>query len=157
MIIKEEIFEKAHYDVIVAGGGVAGAAAAVQLAREGKKTMLIEKSQKLGGLATLGLINLFVPMCNGRGKQIIFGMAEEMCRLSMKWGFGGPHPDWENGRISEEKLAKYKADGQLPPRYMVRYGAEIFALALTEWCVEAGVDLMFDTVLSRPVCTEEAG
>ncbi|MBO5220558.1 MAG: FAD-dependent oxidoreductase, partial [Clostridia bacterium] len=81
MIIKEEIFEKAHYDVIVAGGGVAGAAAAVQLAREGKKTMLIEKSQKLGGLATLGLINLFVPMCNGRGKQIIFGMAEEMCRL----------------------------------------------------------------------------
>ena len=157
MIIQEEIFEKAHYDVIVAGGGVAGAAAAVQLAREGKKTLLIEKSQKLGGLATLGLINLFVPMCNGRGKQIIFGMAEEMCRLSMKWGFGGPHPDWENGRISEEKLAQYKAEDKLPPRYMVRYGAEIFALAMTEWCVEAGVDLMFDAVLSRPVTTEEAG
>ena len=33
--------------------------------------LLIEKSIGLGGLATAGLINLFVPMCNGRGIQII--------------------------------------------------------------------------------------
>ena len=55
MILQEEIFEKAHYDIIVAGGGVGGAAAAVQAAREGKRVLLVEKSQKLGGLATLGL------------------------------------------------------------------------------------------------------
>jgi len=157
MIIQEEIQAKAHYDAIVAGGGVAGVAAAVQLAREGKKTLLIEKSQKLGGLATLGLINLFVPMCNGRGKQIIRGMAEELCRLSMKWGYGELHPDWENGRISEEKLAKYAAEGTQPPRYRVRYGAEIFALAMTELCVNEGVELMFDAILSRPIYTMEAG
>lgn len=61
---------KGTYDVIVAGGGVAGVAAAVEAARDGKKVMLLEKSTRLGGLATLGLINLFVSMCNGRGKQI---------------------------------------------------------------------------------------
>ena len=80
MIRTEELTPKKHFDVIVSGGGVAGVAAAVQAAREGKSVLLLEKSQKLGGLATLGLINLFVPMCNGRGKQIIKGMAEEFLR-----------------------------------------------------------------------------
>ena len=61
-------------DVAVAGGGVAGVAAAVEAARSSKKVVLIEKTTQLGGLATIGLINLFVPMCNGRGVQIVKGM-----------------------------------------------------------------------------------
>ena len=75
------------YDIAVAGGGVAGIAAAVEAARDGKKVVLIEKSTQLGGLATIGLINLFVPMCNGRGVQIIKGMADEFLRLSIKYGY----------------------------------------------------------------------
>ena len=43
-----------EYDFIVAGGGLAGCAAAIQAARRGKKTLLLEKSNILGGLATLG-------------------------------------------------------------------------------------------------------
>ncbi len=157
MFITEEITERGHYDILVAGGGVAGVAAAVQAAREGKHVLLVEKSQKLGGLATLGLINFFVPMCNGRGKQIIFGMAEEMLRMSVTYGYGGTHPDFENGVISREKLAEYEKNGQKPPRYMTKYPAEIFALQLTELCVNSGVDLLFDAVLSRPVFDENAG
>ena len=157
MILQEEIFEKAHYDIIVAGGGVGGAAAAVQAAREGKRVLLVEKSQKLGGLATLGLVNFFVPMCNGRGKQIIFGMAEEMLRLSIKYGYGGVDPAFENGRIPDEKLAEYKANGHQPPRYMTKFSAEIFALTLTELCHDAGVDIMFDSIVSRAVTTSEGG
>lgn len=151
MLLQEEIIEKAHYDVIVAGGGVAGVAAAVQAARAGKHVLIIEKAQKLGGLATLGLINLFVPMCNGRGKQIIFGMAEEFLRMSITYGYGGVSPDFVDGKISDEKLAEYAAKGQKPPRYMTKYPAEIFALQLTELCVNEGVDILFDSVLSRPV------
>lgn len=157
MLLQEEIFEKAHYDVIVAGGGVAGVSAAVQAAREGKRVLLIEKAQKLGGLATLGLINFFVPMCNGRGKQIIFGMAEELLRLSLKYGYGDIHPDFVNGKIPDEKLAEYSAKGEKPPRYMTQFSAEIFALTLTELCRNEGVDLLFDSVLSRPVSTFENG
>ncbi|MBP3395295.1 MAG: FAD-dependent oxidoreductase, partial [Lentisphaeria bacterium] len=44
------------YDVAVVGGGVAGIAAAIQSARSGKKTVLIEKTILLGGLATSGLV-----------------------------------------------------------------------------------------------------
>ncbi len=149
--LTETYAEKAHYDVIVAGGGVAGCAAAVSAAREGKRVLLIEKSLKLGGLATLGLINLFVPMCNGRGKQIIFGMAEELLRLSIRYGYGGVPADFVDGKIPEQKLREYEARGQKPPRYMSRFSAEIFALTLTELCVSEGVELLFDTIVSRAV------
>ena len=83
MKITEEIKPAGRWQVVVCGGGVAGVAAAVAAARAGKKTLLIEKTLSLGGLATNGLVNFFVPMCNGRGKQIIFGMADEMLRLAM--------------------------------------------------------------------------
>lgn len=46
---------QAYYDVIVAGGGVAGVAAAVEAKRHGKSVLIIEKTQKFGGLATTGL------------------------------------------------------------------------------------------------------
>ncbi|MBQ8510914.1 MAG: FAD-dependent oxidoreductase [Clostridia bacterium] len=157
MLIQEEVRERGHYDVIVAGGGVAGVAAAVQLAREGKRALVIEKSQKLGGLATLGLINFFVPMCNGRGKQIIFGMAEEFLRLSVKYGWGSPTAAFVDGQIPQAKLDEYKAKGEQPPRYMCRYSYDIFALTLTELCVNEGVELMFDAVVSTPVCEDVGG
>ena len=53
---------KKSYDVIVCGGGVAGVAAAVTAANNGNSVLIIEKSNILGGLATLGLVNLFVMM-----------------------------------------------------------------------------------------------
>ena len=158
MVRTENLSPKKHFDVIVSGGGVSGVAAAVQAAREGKSVLLLEKSQKLGGLATLGLINLFVPMCNGRGKQIIKGMAEEFLRLSIKYGYDfGLSPDFVNGKIPQEKLDEYQKEGKNPPRYMVRFSAEIFALALTELCVKEGVTLAFDALLSTPVYEEKAG
>ena len=42
--IISELKVKAKYDVIVAGGGVAGVASAVSSARMGLKTLLIEKT-----------------------------------------------------------------------------------------------------------------
>ena len=57
------------YDVIVVGGGVAGVSAAVSAARSGMKTLLMEKFTVLGGLATVGLINWWEPLCNAEGKS----------------------------------------------------------------------------------------
>lgn len=45
-----------QYDVIVAGGGPAGVAAAVSSAREGVKTLLVERHGVLGGNLTVGHI-----------------------------------------------------------------------------------------------------
>ena len=45
------------YDVIVAGGEPEGVAAALAAARNGAKTLLVEKGDALGGLMTLGMLN----------------------------------------------------------------------------------------------------
>ena len=131
----EKIPVRGEYDVITAGGGVAGIAAAVSAARDGKKVLLIEKSVKLGGLATLGLINFYEPLCNGRGKMIMTGMAEELLKLSVKYGYDTLPDDWRDGN----------------KRYQTHYSADIFALTLTELLIHEGVEILFDTVVSAPV------
>ena len=54
---REEIPVAGKYDVLVAGGGLAGAAAALSAARRGQRVLLTEKQCALGGLATTGLVN----------------------------------------------------------------------------------------------------
>ncbi|MCQ2386484.1 MAG: FAD-dependent oxidoreductase, partial [Clostridia bacterium] len=94
LLFSKKLPQKTYHDVVVAGGGVAGAAAAVSAAKRGKSVLLLEKTNILGGLATLGLVNFFVPMCNGRGKQIIFGLAEKWLRDSVRYGFDTLPESW---------------------------------------------------------------
>lgn len=132
---------KKKYDVIVAGGGVSGVSAAISSAERGMSTLLIEKSTILGGLATLGLINLFVPMCNGRGKQIIFGRCEKWVKDSIKYGYDTIHPNWKNGEPKKPTEA----------RYVSWFSPYIFALQLTEEVTRVGIDLVFDCNAVEPV------
>jgi len=50
------------YDLIVAGGGPAGVAAAVAAARKGVKTLIIERYGFLGGATTNNGVNIFMPV-----------------------------------------------------------------------------------------------
>ena len=74
------------YDVIVVGGGIAGISAAVAAGRLGSRVLLIEKGILLGGLATVGLISWYEPLCDGEGTQLIGGIGEELIRLSTSVG-----------------------------------------------------------------------
>ena len=67
-----------RYDVAVCGGGFAGISAALAAAREGKKVILFEKQYMLGGLGTAGLVTIYLPLCDGFGRQVTFGIAEEL-------------------------------------------------------------------------------
>jgi flavin-dependent dehydrogenase len=55
-----------EYDVIVAGGGPAGIAAAVSAARQGAKTALIERYGILGGMLTSGHVQPILGRAQGR-------------------------------------------------------------------------------------------
>lgn len=139
--LTRELKMKAQYDVIVCGGGVAGVAAAMTVAQQGKSVLLLEKSNILGGLSTLGLVNFFVPMCNGFGKQIIFGLCEKWARLSAKYGYNTIPKEWEHGEPKEPTTV----------RYIQRYSPYIFALQLTEELLHSGAKLLFDVIACDPV------
>ena len=139
--ITKKLTVKKEYDVIVCGGGVAGVAAAVTAAKQGCSTLLLEKSNILGGLATLGRINLFVPMCNGRGKQIIFGLCEKWTRMSAKYGYDTIPDEWKNG-----EPAAYTEK-----RYVQRFSPYIFAFQLNEEIKASGADILLDCIACDPV------
>lgn len=140
MIIKKtyEIQTRGDFDVIVAGGGVAGVAAALSARNEGMNVLLIEKSAFLGGLATQGLITFFVPMCNGRGKQIVKGMADEFLHLATKYGYDDIPDDWKDGEPTHETKQRLRS----------HYDMGAFALALNKALCDAGVEILYDSCVT---------
>lgn len=135
MQITEEIEFCGKWDVVVCGGGVAGAAAAITCARAGKKTLIIEKTVTFGGLATNGLVNFFVPMCNGRGKQIVFGMADEMLKAAWRCSWTSADESWLKD-LPEKK-----------GRLACRFSPALFALTLADMVRKSGAEIYLDTVI----------
>ena len=125
-----------RYDVVVAGAGVAGAAAAVAAARRGMRAALLEKTLLTGGLAAAGNINIYLPLCDGNGTQVSFGITEEMLRKSIQYGPGNPPAGWGG------------MPGERSGRYMVSFAPASFTLALDEMLEDAGVELWLDTVVT---------
>ncbi|MBQ8814072.1 MAG: FAD-dependent oxidoreductase [Lachnospiraceae bacterium] len=132
---------KGRYDVIVVGGGIAGVAAAVSSARAGAKTLLIEKCVNLGGLATTGLISWYEPLCDGQGKQMIGGIAEELIKLSVEYGLDSLPERWGGNR----------PDRKENERYATHFSPTIFSVALDDYVLKSGAQLRFDTWATYPV------
>ncbi len=127
-------------DVLVAGGGVAGIAAALAAARSGKRVILIEKSFILGGLATSGLVTVYLPICDGFGRQVSFGLAEELLKLSIKYGYEKNYPElW----LDREAGVEERKNGV---RYQVQFNAQLFALAAEELLLAEGVNILYGTL-----------
>ena len=124
------------FDVIVVGGGIAGLAAAVAAARNGAVTALIEKECSLGGLATLGNVVLYLPLCDGMGHQVIKGLGEELLKLSIRDRYDKIPSCWTPGGDIEERIRS---------RYRVRFNPASFMLALEELLLKEGVAVHYDT------------
>ena len=126
-----------NYDIAVCGGGVAGVSAALAASRMGKKVVLIEKQYMLGGLATAGLIAIYLPICDGFGHQVSFGIAEELLKLSIKYGAEGRYPEnWLTDGGSRTNTDK---------RYEVQYNPQLFAILVEQLLIDNGVDILYGT------------
>ncbi len=126
-------------DVLVAGGGFAGISAALAAARNGAKVTLVEKEFILGGLGTAGIVTIYLPLCDGNGKQVSFGIAEELLLLSVKYGAEDKHPTaWlEDGSLEMRKKQRYEA----------QYNPHMFALEAEKLLLENGVNILYGTVI----------
>ncbi len=125
-----------EYDVAVIGGGIAGVAASVAAAREGVSVCLIEKENALGGLATLGLVVIYLPLCDGRGHQVIAGLGEELLKLSLRYGPGELPSCWADRKDMEKRKRQ---------RYRVTFNPASFILSIEEFILKNGVELMYDS------------
>ena len=91
----------------------------------------------------MGLISWYEPLCNGNGNQVIYGIAEELIKLSIKYGFENLTPKWGG-----EGLTSIKTE-----RYATNYSPTVFSLALDEFVRENGVDIRFDRLFNTNVNT----
>ncbi|MBR1608584.1 MAG: FAD-dependent oxidoreductase, partial [Kiritimatiellae bacterium] len=110
MKLEIEAKDGGSYDLVVAGGGPAGCAAAVTAARRGLKTLLVEQSGSLGGSATRCLVTPFMPWTttveeNGGRKtlELSAGFFREIFGDILRDGvYGGPYAG--GCEIDEESL-----------------------------------------------------
>ena len=136
-VLNTEISE--NCDVLVCGGGFAGISAALSSARQGKKTILIEREYVLGGLGTAGLVTFYLPLCDGMGRQVSFGIAEELFRLSVSMGAEAQYP--ENWLDSEDKAHRTEKD----KRFEVRYNPNLFAILAEQLLLKEDVKILYGT------------
>lgn len=134
------IFKK-EYDVVVVGGGVAGVAAAVTAGRAGVRTLLLEKASALGGLATIGLINWWEPLCNAEGKKLISGISEEILRRTIRYCMHRLPECWQKEGVWEQNTVD---------RCVTHFSPTVMSLVLQEMLLEANVDIRYDALVTYP-------
>lgn len=115
-------------DVLVIGGGTAGTIAALQAARAGAKTCLIEMGSQLGGTTTTGGV-AYPGLFHAWRRQVIAGLGWELVHKAVQLD-GGTLPDFS----------------LIPPRHsmhQVRVNGPLYAALAEEACLEAGVKLCY--------------
>lgn len=145
MKLERDITPKGHYQLVVVGGGIAGVAAALAAARKGASVLLLEKGINLGGLATSGLISWYEPLCDGEGKQMIFGIAEELIRLACGCGLNNLPEKWGG------KGKNAHRDG----RFSSYFSPTVFPLVLERLVRENGITFRPDSRAVTPLLQGE--
>ncbi len=115
------------FDLIVVGGGFSGFGAAVAAARQGLKTLLIEKTNALSGAANFGLVLPFMPfstVCkNEQGKPVTKALS------------AGIFEEIYNHLEQKDLL---KGDS---------FDNEYLKLLMNRMAIEAGVELLFNSTV----------
>lgn len=96
-------------DVVVVGGGPGGHSAAIAAARNGAKTVLLERYGHLGGMATGGIVIQIPHMSDGGTEPVIAGLALEWLERLDKIPGGTLRPRMEDIGSSDPNLvAKWR-------------------------------------------------
>jgi FAD dependent oxidoreductase len=138
---RTEVF--GEFDVCVVGAGPAGLAAAVSAARNGARTLLVERYGFLGGMGTAGGVTNFAGLYGRRQGQmqpLVRGVVDELLdRIDKLGGLNAPQ-DGLQGRIRVRS-----------------YDVPAYKCAADEWLLAAGVQLLFHAFAVGVVMAQESG
>ena len=140
-------------DVLIAGGGPSGCAAAYAAAKTGADVVLLERYNHLGGLSTGGLVIWIDRMTDWSGRQVIRGFAEEILGRLPADAKAGPSPaDWGS---RDPALAAYWASRTSAFHGIVSWAPTIdperLKVATQELLLQAGVRLVLHSWAVLPV------
>ena len=116
-------------DILVVGGGTAGVIAAIQAARAGCSTVLVENGSQLGGTTTTGGVS-FPGLFHAWGKQIIRGIGWELVTDTVKM---------DDGMLPDFTIPT----GMQHWKHQIRINGNLYALLIEESCLKAGVMLRY--------------
>ena len=127
-----------HYNVVVIGGGPAGAVAAIAAARQGVTVLLVEQNGYLGGMLTCAGVGPQMTFHAGN-TQVVRGIPDEIISRLQEIGLSPGHMEDFVGYASS----------------VTPFDAEGMKLILETMAAEAGVQLLYHTVYTG--CTVENG
>ena len=128
--LTREVPVEEGYDLVVAGGGPAGTAAAVCAARLGAKVLLVEATGSLGGMGTSGFVSHWYSLSNGQELMIggfIVEVIHAMCRDNHV--DPGAYDNFQKGKVIGA----------------IGFNPEGLKLVLDRFCQQAGVEVRFFT------------
>lgn len=148
-----EIPVHAECDVLVVGGGPAGMAAAVAAGRLGARTLLLERNNHLGGLATGGLVLWIDRMTDWGGRHVIRGFAEEFLdRLPKQAVAGPPRALWGSKDAATAAWWQLRTSAfHGTVTYAPTCDPEWMKLQAQEMVLEAGAELLFHCWGAMPI------
>ncbi len=118
------------FDVVVAGGGPAGCAAAIAAARMGARVVLVEPMGALGGIGTSGLLTVMDTMSDGE-RLVTGGVFMEIFEKLRSRGHIDPYYTQEHWSRRVNSYTPYDAEG--------------LKALLDDLCEQAGVSVRFFT------------
>jgi len=142
MLYQKDIQKILKYDFAVAGGGMTGVCAAVAAARHGLKTVLIERTGNLGGVATSCLVSellggLKFSEKENRNIETVAGIYREIAQDLIR-SHGAVDPDTIDRKNNPHGWAPGLAAG-------IVFDTEAMKIELDELCLKSGVKLLFFT------------
>jgi len=148
-------------DLVVVGGGPAGIGAALSGARNGLKTVLLERYPYLGGLASGGMVLVLDDMCNGP-EVTVRGLCLEMIERLERLGLAVTPPEAE--RRSDPALWRkwsrwgtfdfYSQTKPQPICYATAFDPDGYKQVANHMIAEAGVELRLHSWFSRAIVVD---